>query len=495
MKKAKCEILFLLVCFLVAGGLPLKAFGAKPVFKPYELDTEIRDILYFDFDGDGLDDIIAKGAENLIFFFQDAKAGFSNKPDLIYSPTDKPAVIWDAEFGKLSGRKILVMNEDGVSTLTFTDRTTPPVKMQIINRRTVIPGIDEDSQMSEDPQMFFYQLSARTSGDYPIIFVPTEDGVEVFRHGNQWERDFSLQDISDNRIWGPRKTAGYTKLHLLNMTIDDLNDDGLDDLIVFKSNNGKIRCNIYFQTNEGAFSLKLSQSYEENEWDRRKWTCIRDINKDGNVDIIKNNWLREPGFIPGADSGKVVVQIFLADSNGNIPEKPQYIFRKSDWTAPMPMVDIDGDGFIDLVLGYGQFDSREGIKKAITAKKLDHTLRFHFYDGDGFEQNPNFETKISVQLPYRGPFFTSRGSRVKNRMNLNGDFNGDGKNDLFVIDKADKASVYFFISRKKGFSKKANMHFNIKHAENIIAKDLNKDGISDLMVSGKKFNVFLSKKR
>ena len=473
----------------------MKAFGAKPSFKSYELKLRHTEMLRFDFDGNGLDDIISKNPDNLVFFFQDAKDGFSKKPDLVYSPTDKPAVIWNAEFGKLPAGKILIMDEDGVSTLTFTDRTSAPTKMRIISRKTVIPPI-EDPRMSEDPsQIFLFQLSAKTSGDYPIIFVPTENGVEVFKHGNQWDRDYSMQDISDIRIWGPNKTAGYTKFQLLNMTIDDLNADGLDDMVVCKSNKGNILCNVYFQTNEGAFSLKLAKSYEENEQDWRKWTCIRDINKDGNVDIIKNHWVKEPGFIPGADSGKVVVQIFLADSNGNIPEKAQYIFRKSDWTPSMPIVDIDGDGFIDLVLGYGQFDSREGVRKAITTKKLDHTLRFHFYDGEGFEKDADFETKISVKLPYRGPIFSSRGGRVKNGMNLDGDFNGDGKRDLLVMDKANKASVYFFISRKKGFSKKANMHFKIKRMGGIIINDLNKDGVSDLIVSDGKLKVFLSKKR
>lgn len=481
--------LFLIICSLGMSGLPLKVFGAKPSFKSYELNSGHKEILYFDFDGDSYDDIILINGSNLVFFFQDTNRGFAKEPDLVYSPGDKPAVIWPAKFGNNPGQKILVMDADGVSTLTYTGKASPPAKKQIINRKTVIP------EKSEHPSIIFFTLSAKTTGEFPILFVPTENGLEVFKRDKQWQHEYSLQDISDIQIWGPQKTAGYTKSHLLNMSIGDLNNDGLDDLFACKNNKGNIQCNVYFQTNDGGFSLKLSKSYEENEWDWRKWTCIRDINKDGNVDIIKNHWLDEPGFIPGADSGKVVVQIFMADSNGNIPEKAQYIFRKNDWTPSMPIVDIDGDGFIDLVLGYGQFDSKEGIKKAIIAKKLDHTLRFHFYDGKGFAKNPDFETKISVTLPQRGPIFASRNNRVKDRMNLDGDFNGDGKRDLLVMDKADKASVYFFISRKKGFSKKANMRFKIKRMRGIIISDLNKDGISDLIVSEDKLKVFLSKKR
>jgi len=35
---------------------------------------------------------------------------------------------------------------------------------------------------------------------------------------------------------------------------------------------------------------------------------------------------------------------------------------------------------------------------------------------------------------------------------VGGDFNGDGKTDLLVRDHSDAISVYFFVSREKGFS-------------------------------------------
>ena len=99
--------------------MPSKVFGAKPTFRSYELKSTYDELLFADFNGDSLDDIIVIDEPNLVFFFQDSKHGFAKKPDLVYSLGDKPSVIWPAKFGKNPGQNILVMTHDGVSTLTY----------------------------------------------------------------------------------------------------------------------------------------------------------------------------------------------------------------------------------------------------------------------------------------------------------------------------------------------------------------------------------------
>ncbi|MHC4478112.1 MAG: FG-GAP repeat domain-containing protein [Planctomycetota bacterium] len=492
MKKRKYDIVFLVVCFLAIAGSPSKVLGAKPSFKSYELKSACHELLFADFDGDGLDDIIVIDEPNLVFFFQDAKRGFTKTANLVYSLADMPSVIWTAKLGKNPGQHILVMTHDGVSALTYVDKTSPLEKGKIISRQTIIP------EKCETSPIIFFKLSANTAGEFPLIFVPTENDLEVWKYDSEWRHLHSLQGMPDTKIWGPHKAVGYTKQHWLNLNIGDLDGDGLEDIVICEENNEKTLFKVYPQTKEASFALKPSQSFED-DWDWRKWICLQDINKDDRVDIIKNKWLEEPWFLPGTRSGKVLVQIFMSDLQGNFPDKPAFVFRKNDWISSMPILDVDGDGFIDLVLGYNRYVDSEKIRKTLASKKLDHSLRIHFHDDGGFPKEPDCQKALTIHLYQRGLHFSwSQRGFLETQICLDGDFDGDGDKDLLVKDKPDKASVYFLISRKKGFSKKANVRFNIKHVEGFITEDLNEDGISDLIVwSSNKdsFKVFLSKRR
>jgi len=483
----------LAMLFSVTGGFTSASLAAKPTFKSYDLNSNYEQILFCDLNGDRLDDIVLINEPNLVFFFQDSKVGFTKKANLVYSLSDKPSVIWPEKLGINPGQNILVMTSDGVSTLTYVNKNTPPISTKIINRQTIIPD------KCENTPVIFFKSSAKSPTGYPLIFVPTEKELELWKYENKWSHISSLEGMPETRIWGPNKAAGYTRQYWLNMNIGDLNSDGLDDLVMCEENNGKTLFKVYPQTKEGSFSLKPSQSFED-EWDWRTWICLQDINKDGRVDVIKNTWLQEPWFIPGTHSGKVIVQIFMSETNGNIPDNAAFTFRKNDWISSMPIVDVDGDGFMDLVLGYGLFDSREGVRKSLTAKKLDHNLRVHFYHSDGYYQKPDCQKDITIRLGHFGMHLTwSRRHYIQTQICVDGDFDGDAERDLLIKDKEDKASVYLFISRKKGFSKKADIQFNdIRGVEVFIANDLNEDGISDLIVKGSRkdaIKVFLSRKK
>jgi hypothetical protein len=176
----KINLVVLAVLFFVTGVFGLQALGAKPKFGSYELKAQYKELFFPDFDGDGLDDIIAIDEPNLVFFFQDTKHGFAKNPDLVYSLGLKPSVIWPAKLENNPGQIILVMTNDGISILTYVDKNTPPARKKIINQQTIIP------EKCENSPTILFTLSANTAKGYPLIFVPTENELKMWKYENQW---------------------------------------------------------------------------------------------------------------------------------------------------------------------------------------------------------------------------------------------------------------------------------------------------------------------
>jgi len=228
--------------------------------------------------------------------------------------------------------------------------------------------------------------------------------------------------------------------------------------------------------------------------------CWTDLNRDGKVDLVKSVWLNEPSFVPGVPSGKVLVSVYTAGEQGRIPPQPQQVFRKHDWLAALPVMDVDGDGYPDLVLGFGHIDSREGLRKQITARQLDYTLRFYFNrPGAGFPTEADCQRAVMIHLQdLQSPLDWELPQNFQRYVKVGGDFNGDGKTDLLVRDQRGAISAYFFQSRTKGFSLEPDLLFNcLEPIESWQVEDLNGDGISDLIVKLAKedaFRVFVSRR-
>ena len=446
-----------------------------------------------DLDGDGLKDLVLIDGLNLSIFYQDRQRGFAREPQQSYRLDPRPCVLWAAKLGR-PAETLLVMTSDGVSELYFTNRTGTPAIRQIITQPAMIPNA------AEETNAIYLPLSVETSRDWPLLLVPAADGLHVWQHRDEWRQAQLIAHSTEVHLRPSLANPGYTTSLALNLSVGDVNGDGRDDLIVRTSGLGRTNTyRLYLQQTNGLFALEPALTYSDKS-DTHSWHCWVDLNRDGKVDLIKSLWLNEPSFLPGISSGKVVLSTYLADEHGRIPAAPQSVFRKNDWTPAVPVVDVDGDGFPDLALGYSPLDSREGVRKEITAKQLDFSLRFYFNrPGVGFLREADLQRDVVIHLDQTALLLSlGRRDYFERCVKLSGDFNGDGKTDLLVRDRGDAISIYFFLSRQKGFSRDADLLFSCPELiDDWEIKDLNHDGVSDLIVKlGKQntFRIFISQK-
>ncbi len=460
----------------------------KPVFVPSEIEGQGSELIFCDLDGDRLKDAVLIDRLNLSIFYQNTKTGFSRKPQQQIPLGDQPFIVWPARLGR-NAESVLVMTSVGITELYFTSRTNLPSRQQIIKPPTIIP------EVLDEAQGMCFPCSADTGTVWPLLLVPVAGGLQVWQHRDVWRQAQIIEQAVDTRLQPSVANPGYTRSFGLNMSLGDVNHDRRDDLMVRRNAPGGMQIyTLYLQNADGLFNLEPALSYT-NKADWRATLGWIDINHDGHLDLIKSTLSDEPFFVPGIRSGKVLVGAYLADGYGRIPPEPQPVFRKNDWSPALPMVDLDGDGFMDMVMGYIPLNTREGFRKMITAEQIDLNLKFFFYrPGSGFPKAPDFQRDLAINFHHElNPilFTTDRRLYYEWFVNLNGDFNGDGKRDLLVRDHRDSLSVYYFASREKAFNTQADHRFNCP--EPIVwleVKDLNGDGVSDLIIKVQKRNVF-----
>jgi hypothetical protein len=345
----------ILFAALVAVGLSV---SAKPEFSVSQIGQKSAQHIICDLDGDGLKDLVLISNFNLSIFYQDRKQGFSRDPQQSCQLAARPCIVWPAKLGP-SAESLLLMTSEGVTQLSFSNRASPPAFEQIIKQSTLIPDSVEETNVA------CISFSAESGSSWPAILLPAPDGIHIWRHDQEWRQVQLLSHAIETRLRPSLINPGFSLSSALNLSIGDVNGDGRDDLIVRRNEVGRTNTySLYLQQTNGLFGPEPAMSYADKAAPHT-WLCWADLNRDGHLDLIKSTWLNEPSFLPGISSGKVMVRTYIADANGGIPAEPQRVFRKSDWTAALPVLDVDGDGFPDLVLGYSLLDTREGVRKQI----------------------------------------------------------------------------------------------------------------------------------
>ncbi len=241
-------------------------------------------------------------------------------------------------------------------------------------------------------------------------------------------------------------TYPATEIHLAY----DLNEDGLVDLTMTHQDGGSK----WWLNRSEPGRLRFEPTTIERGTNTGRRQAVIDINRDGQAD-----WLRG---VPN------VLTFDLADGRGGFTSAARTL-RVGDTARAEVLclpIDIDGDGFIDLLAEWGHYGHRKG-----------HS-RVYRNDGRG-----NFED-VTEACGLRGTDLAIKGVA---------DVNQDGAPDLIVLDDL-KPEIYLNDGRGK-FTKKVGAISGTERATKpahaswgvAVMTDIDNDGVPDLIWNGRHF--------
>lgn len=213
-----------------------------------------------------------------------------------------------------------------------------------------------------------------------------------------------------------------------------------------------------------------------------------DFNQDGIKDSVVFD-TQASTFSPST-----TVKVFLARADGTLPPKPTSEVRTvavSPFMSGVPIMDVDGDGFPDLILfnpdtkGTSVSSNLKNfLKQGISGK-----LMFYLWDKDkGLPKSPTFSFPARIT-----PEWVNYISPADNYLNVGVDMTGDGKPDMLLKTGAREYSLFAFINRQKGFSPKAAYIFKLpEKADSFILQDMNGDGLQDIIFTCHDFEKQIS---
>ncbi len=207
-----------------------------------------------------------------------------------------------------------------------------------------------------------------------------------------------------------------------------------------------------------------------------------DLNGDKRKDLVV--W----DFFPGLDP-KTDVYVFLRGQDDKLPDRPTQTLHCRGGPLPVgstwencPIADLKGDGTCELVL----FDlattltSASSIVDMVLSGGLDCALTIRTFNHGVFSANPNATIPVRTVMPVTSvtpvedmmewPFF------------IHGDFNGDGRLDLVVRRSVNQWSILFSTRDEGWFAPIPAMSFETPIPGSLEIRDLNGDGLSDIVL-------------
>jgi enediyne biosynthesis protein E4 len=236
------------------------------------------------------------------------------------------------------------------------------------------------------------------------------------------------------------------------LSVADFNHDGLDDIFIGASKNGKSA--VFLQQKSGKFIKTVQPGFETDTTYEYSASCVADINNDGYPDLITANGGNE---FYGKDE-RLRPRIFLNNGNGIFNRDLSAFDSLFINATTIVSTDINGDGFPDLFIGGRSVPSKYG-----------EVPRSYLLLNNGRGKFSDVSDKLAPGLSDIG-FVTNA---------LWYDIDQDGQKDLII--SLEWGGIIAFINHNGSFTKK-ELTDKKGWWNFILPVDLNRDGKIDLVV-------------
>jgi hypothetical protein len=217
-----------------------------------------------------------------------------------------------------------------------------------------------------------------------------------------------------------------------------------------------------------------------------------DVDGDGREDLV----LWQPRGNPPL---KTDVCIFLRGADQQLPERPTQVLHCRGFPIPIgsmyegsPVHDLNGDGVCELVLLEFKTSiiSANSVVEVFLSHGIDWALTIRTFQRGAFSGSPDASVPVkgilASQYSTGWAFF------------IQGDFNGDGRPDLLVRRSETQWNIFFSTTDGRWFAPEAAMTFDVPAQGYMEIKDLNGDGLSDIIwhqPDEHRFSIYMSPAR
>jgi hypothetical protein len=400
------------------------------------------DVVFFDFDGDGYEDIFYTTLAN-----GPATGIFMNNGDGSGEFTELTTT--NFENVHASNVKIADFNGDGNADILYTGANASGVGPSTIVTKLYLG--DGNLGFTEFTSL---NLDVYTAGHFDVADVDGDGDLDVVMSGslggnnNNLQTRLYLNDGSAN--FTEVTTAGLFGLTNSSVAFADIDNDGDVDLLLTGQTLSDQFTFLYENDGSGSFTEITGTSLTNVSQSRSEFV---DIDNDGDLDIILS------GIID--NSGNFTFEIYTNDGDGNFSELQNSSLTFSCFAARIAAGDIDNDGDLDLIV-YGLIGSSFNA----------HGRAVLINDGNG-----NFTEDVNTNLAV----FGSRNFGLS-------DINNNGNLDLIIGGNSPNNTVletYIYTNDGTGtFYEATTMPLTGVEYSSTAYADVDGDGDLDLLVIG-----------